>query len=193
MKARAIALAVPLALGAACTHTGRTASTSSQQPQAAQGAPQGGGATGARDPLMEPGLAIQGHGGDKIVAGRISEATGSQVTIETPAGDRRVLQIVPQTMVELDGREADSRDLAEGQMVRASFDDVDGQDVAVKIRAGDTSAAASDATTDQGTGTSSDQPGNGTAPNAPGTATPDAGWGPPGSSGNPAPPASPHW
>lgn len=206
MKARAIALVVPLAVGIACVHTGQTAST--QPPpgerQAAAGAT--GGAPGARDPLMEPGLAIQGHGEDRIVAGRIAAATGSEVTIQTPQGDKRTLQIVPETMIQLDGQDAASEDLVEGQAIRASFDDVDGQEVAVKIRAGGTEAAASDATTDQGTGSSATDAGSGPSAtdqggsppdqggsNPPGAATPDAGWGPPGSSGNPAPPASPHW
>lgn len=205
MKARAIALVVPLALGTACTHAGQTAGTSpsSGERQAAAGAT--GSAPAGRDPLMRPGLAIQGHGEDRIVAGRIAATTGSEVTIQTPQGDRRTLQIVPETMIQLDGQDAASEDLAAGQAIRASFDDVDGQEVAVKIRAGGSEAAASDATTDQGTGSSATDQGTGSSSgdqgtgspspdgSNPGNETPDAGWGPPGSSGNPAPPASPHW
>jgi hypothetical protein len=203
MKARAIALVVaPLALGTACVHSGQTAATPSGEQQAAvaAGAPAGAstGAPAARDPLMQPGLEIQGHGSDQIVAGRIAEASGSQVIIQTQQGDARTLQIVPETMIQLDGQDAASGDLAEGQAVRASFDVVEGQEVAVKIRAGASAAAASDATsTGQGTGSSATDQGTGSSdqatPHGPENATPDAGWGPPGSSGNPAPPASPHW
>jgi hypothetical protein len=150
---------------------------------------------------MQPGLAIQGHGEDQIVAGRVAAATASEVTIQTPQGDNRTLQIVPETLVQIDGQDASSQALAEGQAIRASFDVVDGQEVAVKIRAGGSEAAASQAPrSDLGTGSSatdgenagpSDQ--SNPKPNDAGTATPDAGWGPPGSSGNPTPPRSPHW
>jgi hypothetical protein len=194
MNARAIALVVPLALGTACTHAGQSGAMSRGEPQEPSAGSTASSAPLAKDPIMQPGPAIQGHGEDQIVFGRIAEATGSQVTIQTPQGEKRTLQIVPETMVQLDGQDAASQDLAEGQPVRASFDVVDGQEVAVKIRAGDVGPASQgtgSSSTDQGTG-ASDQATPPPAPD-PGNATPDAGWGQPGSSGSPAPTDNPHW
>lgn len=199
MKIRAIALAVPLAFAAACQHSSRqgasgTAAAPQPQPQeqqAAGGAP--GAAPLAEDPLMRPGPSIQGHAEDQIVAGHIAEVSGTEVTIATRDGDTRTLQVVDQTAVELDGMEASADDLTEGQPVRASFDVVDGQEVAVKIRAGDAAAAfgepqEQDPGALQGTGSSAERPVP-AAPADPATpapdrrTAPDAGWGPPASGG----------
>jgi hypothetical protein len=203
MKIRTVALAVPLALGMACQHasrqgspgTGAMSEPSSSKPQAS-----GGGAAGgplAEDPIMRPGPSIQGHAEDQIVVGRIAEKSDSEITIATPGGEHRTLQLVEQTAIELDGMEATGDDLTEGQPVRASFDVVDGQEVAVKVRAGDASAGMG--TGSEGTGSSADQPAP-AAPADPGTppypgaptdqgappdhgTAPDAGWGPPGAGG----------
>lgn len=136
MNVRAVALAVPLALGMACMHTqgtgamgsASTAAPSAQQPQAAAGA-------ATQDPIMQPGPLVQGHAGDEIVAGRITDVGVDTVSIETEQGGTRTLQVVPQTAIEIDGQDASVQDLAQGQPVRASFDVVDGQGVAVKIHA----------------------------------------------------------
>lgn len=169
MNVRAIALAVPLAIGAAaCQHAQKqgtgtasapepaprqeqqaTGTQSSQQPSSAQ-APhdagqagsQAGGGPLAQDPIVRPGPSIQGHAEDEIVEGHIAEVNGDEVAIETDDGETRTLQIVDQTSIELDGMEASAEDLGEGQPVRASFDTVDGQEIAVKIRARDAAEAS---------------------------------------------------
>lgn len=211
MKARALVLAVPLALGLACTHkqqTGATSTPSDEQRQAS-GSQQGGAAGGgplAQDPIMHPGPSIQGHAEDEVLIGQIASATDSSLTVETAQGDKRTLQIVPETTVELDGQDASATQLSEGQQVRASYALVDGQEIAVKIRAGDAVDPGEPAR--QGTGSSaepvpapsaaepfpapsapeplptpSDRTNEGPAGD-PGSATPDAGWGPPGAGGS---------
>lgn len=220
MKTRSLALAVPLAVGIACTHqTGAMSRPSDESRQAAEERQQqdeqaqqraqqaaGGGAAAARDPIMQPGPAVQGHAEDQIVVGWIADATDSSVTVETEQGDKRTLQIVPQTTVQLDGKDASAAELAQGEPVRASFDVVEGQEVAVKVQAGDTgateaasqgtgSSAAEQGPGDQGTAEPTAPPDQGTAPApAPGDTPPDAGWDAPGGSSAPGqPPGGRGW
>jgi hypothetical protein len=170
MHVRAIALAIPLALGMACQHANKTGAMGRPSGEGQQASSGGeAGAPLAQDPLMRPGPSIQGHSDDRTVAGHIATVTADAVAIETDQGETKTLQIVPETAIQLDGQDASSDALAEGQPVRASFDTVDGQEIAVKIRAGE--AAASGDAPIGGTGTSVDQ-----APAAP--TAPDAGWGP---------------
>ncbi len=156
MKNSAIALAV-LVLGAACQHGSSSSGTgagtaSAGAPDASQGAqqPSGGGAQASgplsQDPIMEPGPSIKAHASDDIVTGVISDVSGDAVSIESDRGETRTLSIVPQTTIRVDGHDASADDLAEGQPVRASFNEVEGEEVAVEIRAGD-AGAPSDATT----------------------------------------------
>jgi hypothetical protein len=176
MNVRAIALAIPLVLGAACTHGGSQAGHTGTQtgaqasgqegdqnaPQAGSGAQQQPGAdtqqqagsgaqqqaesgapasgSPAQDPIMEPGPSIKAHASDQIVNGVIAEVSEDSVAIESEQGDTKTLTVVPQTTIQVDGEEASFDDLEEGQPVRASFNQVEGEDVAVEIRAGDTSS-----------------------------------------------------
>lgn len=192
MDARLFALAIPLALGAACSHRGQTGAMS--RPPAEQRQATGGGTGGealAEDPIMRPGPSIKGHAEDLIVSGRIADASDTQVIIETPLGDRRTLQIAPETTVELDGMEGSWADLAEGQPVRASYAEVEGEEIAVHIRAGDRSAGMSEPGT-SGTGAASEPgmsgtgPGTGPGTSGTGPSSPDLGTG---SSSEPAAPA----
>jgi hypothetical protein len=186
MNVRAIALALPVALaaGSACSHTQQgTSSTGGMgEPSERQAS---GGAAGqeplAQDPIMRPGPAVQGHAGDEVIVGRLASADGDTISIETVQGDTRTLEIAPETWVLLDGQDASAQDLTEGMPVRASYDEVDGAQVAVKVYAGETASGASGT---HGTGSSSDQGGTaepGATDSGPGdsSATPDAGWGPP--------------
>ncbi len=156
MKVRAITLALPaLVLASACMHTSKQSSAgtaSSGQPEPQQ--PQASGGAVTQDPMMVPGPAVQGHAEDQVVAGQISDVTEDTLSIRTELGDTRTLQIVPETAIQLDGSDASTDELAEGQPVRASFDVVNGQEIAVKVQAGEESAA-------QG-GTASGQAGSGT-------------------------------
>ena len=111
MKVRAIALAVPVALGIACTHT------------------QGQGSTGVASAPAPGGAAASG-----VVEGRIADVAGGEIAIATP-DLVRTLHVRPQTQVVVDGRSAGYQDLAPGQQVRARYDEVNGQVVAVEIHA----------------------------------------------------------
>ncbi len=79
---------------------------------------------------------VKAHSVDQVVSGKISKVSGNELTVSTDGGTDRTLQLVPQTMVTVDGNQATTGDLKEGQQVRASFDVVGGQDVAVEIQAG---------------------------------------------------------
>ena len=176
MNVRAVALALPLAAGMACMHSqgtgamgsAQTAAPSAPQPQAAAG-------TATQDPIMQPGPAVQGHAGDEVVAGRIAGVAGDTVSIETQQGSTRTLQVVPETGIQVDGQDASIQDLAEGQPVRASFDRVDQQDVAVKIHAGDFTPLGAGTPTDQGaTPGASGGTGSGASDGGTGSAMPPA-------------------
>jgi hypothetical protein len=175
MNVRAIVLAVPaaLAVGSACSHAQQTGASSLPSDRQAAGERR---EPLAQDPLMQPGPAVQGHAGDEVVVGRIASAADDAITIETAQGETRTLQIAPETWVTLDGEDASAQDLTEGVPVRASYDEVDGEQVAVKVHAGVAIPRA------QGTGSSSQEstgePGA-TDPGADVGAPPDAGWGPP--------------
>jgi len=195
MKVRAIALAAPLVFGAACMHTskqsaGGTASAGQPAPQQPQAS---AGATGdvTQDPLFQPGPRVQGHAGDEVIAGRIAGITNDSLLVKTGQGEMRILMLVPETEIQLEGRDASAADLAEGQPVAASFDVVDGQQVAVKVHA----LAPAEPS---GTGSGSDESGAATDRNLP----PDQGASGTGSSETPSSPGGvdsgppsgePHW
>lgn len=180
MYVRAIALALPLVLGiAACktssTHgSGQTASTEPSQssqnqtttspdrPEAEAGATASGTATtdsptasGGVSGTMSGTAEATPHSDDETVTGKVTSITESSVAIQSDMGEEKLLELVPQTMVKVDGQDASRTDLKEGQEVRASFNHVEGRDVAVQIEAresaGSTGTMPGDTT---GTGTS---------------------------------------
>ncbi len=118
---RTIALALPAIVGLACTHA-RSRSTASAPPQ---------------QPPEEQQVAVQpgmeGHAADQVVSGTVTSATSFSVSLKSPLGEEKTLEIVPQTVVTIDGREATPLELEEGQEVRASYNQVSGRDVAVRI------------------------------------------------------------
>lgn len=130
---RVAALALPLVMASACAHQDRTG---------AMGSGQQASAAGATDPMMQPGPAVQGHAGDRVVVGRVASAGQDSVSISTDSGDTRTLRIVPETTVQLNGQDVSGAELQEGLPVRASFDQVSGEDVAVQVWAGTPPAGA---------------------------------------------------
>ncbi len=191
MRVRVIALAVPLAVGVGmgCSTSRSQARGSGSEPSASSSAPssdtssttaQGStassgaqGSQGARDPLMKPGPAIKAHASDDIVSGEIGDVSSDQVSIQSAQGETKTLEIVPQTSITLNGRDATYAELEEGQQVRASFNQVEGRDVAVEIQIG---AAPSDAASGAAQGTGSTESGS------PGASSPDSSSTPGGSS-----------
>jgi Cu/Ag efflux protein CusF len=189
MYVRAIALALPLALGiAACktsrtqSESGRTASTESsrtspdQSTAAATPSQPGAGASastsGTAGEAGASAATTPAHSDDLTVTGKVIRVSEGSVAIRSDMGEEKTLELVPQTMVKVDGQDATRTELKEGQEVRASFNQVEGRDVAVQIEA---RAGAGSTGTMQGgaTGTGTDSMGTGTGT----TGTPDAGSG----------------
>jgi hypothetical protein len=131
MRIRATYLGLPvLLLGLACSTSGthsRTARAGDTN-RATQPAP-GSAGTG-----MASGD-LKGHASDHVISGRIANASDSSLVIESNTGERQTLSLVDQTVVTMDGRESSVSSLEAGQDVRASFNEQDGRNVAVKIEA----------------------------------------------------------
>jgi hypothetical protein len=112
------------------------------------------------------------HSDDEMVSGKLTKVSARSIAIKSEMGEEKTLQIVPQTTVTIDGRDAHQSDLKEGQEVRASYNHVEGKDVAVEIKAGvsgstgssgsmqggatGTGAAGSTGSSDTGSGTTLD-------------------------------------
>jgi hypothetical protein len=100
---------------------GTTGSGSSDQAQ--QGATAGAGNTGA-------------HEGDQHVMGKVSKVSDEEISIKPKSGQAKTLKINQDTTVSINGKDAKPSQLKQGQQVRASFENVSGDDVAVKIEVG---------------------------------------------------------
>jgi hypothetical protein len=128
MRIHASYLGLPaLLLGLACSTPG-THSRTARADRASQPAP-GSAGTG-----MTSGD-VKGHASDHVISGRIANASDSSLVIESSSGERQTLSLVDQTVVMMDGRTTSVSSLEAGQEVRASFNEQDGKNVAVKIEA----------------------------------------------------------
>jgi hypothetical protein len=121
----------------------------------------GSGSSGGHDPMMHPGDSVKAHASDKIVSGRISKVSRDRVAIESSQGQKKTLQLVPETAILIDGQDAQRNELKEGQEVRASYNNVEGKDVAVQIEAGQHGSSGSSGTGSSGSthGGSMSEPG----------------------------------
>lgn len=140
MNVRIIGMAAALVVAAACKTSGsQSRGGTAQAPPAGQGpatasdAQGGAGGQAGQDPLMEPGPEVKAHASDQIVAGEIGEVSPTAVTIQTDQGDTKKLDLADETSITVDGEDATAAELQEGQQVRASFNEVDGREVAVKL------------------------------------------------------------
>ncbi len=125
---RTMALALPLSLGLACSHA--------RSSQARTEPTEHGTAAASNQQDIQPDTRRStGHASDQTVAGRVIRASSDSVTIDAGQGQERTLEIVPQTLVTLDGQSAMPGDIQQGQDVRASYSTQDGRDVAVQIEA----------------------------------------------------------
>jgi hypothetical protein len=140
MKLRTAAIAAALVVAAACRTSGSQASGGQPSPTSTeattagtQTAPSG---TAGQDPLMRPGPDLKGHASDQVISGAIARISSNQVAIASDGGSLVVLEIVPETSITVNGQDASYDQLQEGQPVRASFSEVQGEGhVAVEIRA----------------------------------------------------------
>ncbi len=179
MNARVIGTTIAVVLAMACktsgsqssaggsTQTSSSGTSTEQQGSQASSAGQEGSQPGAtaQDPLMKPGPAIKGHASDQVVLGEIGHVSPYSVSIVSDRGDTTTLEIVPQTTIVIEGMDASSTDLEEGQPVRASFNEVDGQDVAVQIQVlrSSTGGGTGSGASDQGTAPDGSSTGGGSS------------------------------
>ncbi len=133
MKILASYLGLPaLVLGLACSTTGtHTRTARAGESPAVPGAQAEPGSAGTG---TAPGE-LKGHASDQVITGRIADASDKQVVIDSSDGRQQTLSVADQTVVTLGGQESSASSLQPGQDVRASFNEQDGRNVAVKIDA----------------------------------------------------------
>jgi hypothetical protein len=160
------------------TATESDTSPSTSPSASASSSPSGSDVT--RDPIMEPGDEVQAHAGDDVVNGTIARVSRRTLVIDSDTGEQKTLFLAPETSIQVDGQDARRSDLQEGQDVRASFNEVNGRDIAVKVRVGEEAASTtelggSSAEPDSGSsGSSWDRgPGGTGAPSEPGNTSSD--------------------
>ena len=122
------------------------------------------GTESATPPLAEPSPSTSGsdmtaHSDDQMVNGRITRVSRRSISIASDTGEQKTLALVPETWVRVEGQDAQRADLKEGQEVRASFNQVNGRDVAVMIDVGQAGA-------DQGSSSSMERGTSGTGDTA---------------------------
>jgi hypothetical protein len=99
--------------------------------------------TGERTAGMSSDL--KGHASDQVVMGTVASVSSGSLSISSDTGGAaRTLQVVPETIITVDGREGRIADIEEGEQIRASFNEQDGRNVAVKIEAGPMTGGAYD-------------------------------------------------
>lgn len=137
MKIRSLFMALPaVALGLACSTMGsgdRTARSGHREP----GTATAGTTTTTAPTTTAPGgmSDVKGHPSDQVITGRIADASAGSLVIESDQGQRHTLAVVEQTTVTVDGSDSTASALVPGQDVRASFNEQDGRNVAVKVEA----------------------------------------------------------
>jgi hypothetical protein len=134
MKILAIVFALPLLAATACSSTssaGRSRATTTRGDTGASASAGTSVDTGSR-----ASSDLKAHSDDQIVRGQIVEATPDALTIRASDGSSKTLLLVPQTTVQIDGRDARASDLREGLPVRASFSTSGRERVAVQVIAG---------------------------------------------------------
>jgi hypothetical protein len=109
------------------------------------------------------------HSDDRTVTGKVTRISEDSLAIDSDMGMEKTLQLVPQTSVTIDGQDAHRTDLKEGQEIRASFNTVDGEDIAVEIEAhqsgsmqGGSTGTSGSTPSDLGTGSGTMQGGSST-------------------------------
>ncbi len=136
MRIRSLYMALPAVAGLACSTTGsgdRTARGGGEPSPPTAGTttttePRGGMSTSGEGD-------IKGHDSDQVITGRIADASAGSLVIESDKGERHTLAVVDQTTVMVDGSDSSASALMAGQDVRASFNEQDGRNVAVKVEA----------------------------------------------------------
>lgn len=82
------------------------------------------------------GGADKAHSDDKTISGKVSKVSDEEISISGMKGQPMTLKIVSETVVMVNGKDAKPEQLKEGQQVRASYNTVESENVAVKIEVG---------------------------------------------------------
>ncbi|ACG75052.1 hypothetical protein AnaeK_3841 [Anaeromyxobacter sp. K] len=145
MRIHALLLGVPAAIGLACStpssrssaHTSSARTSQRASTDAAASAPAATNPAARAEEGAQAGASsdVKGHASDQVISGRVAQSDGSTLTIQSADGTQRSLHVAAQTVVTVDGHDARISDLAPGQDVRASFNEVDGREIAVKVEA----------------------------------------------------------
>ncbi len=173
MRLRAIAFALPLLVATACSTssaersratTARTETTpdaGAPAPTASTGRITGGDQSGDNpatrgdasatapggtsvDTGARASTDVKAHSDDQVLRGTIRDVTPDSMTIQASDGSNQTLLLVPETSVRIDGQDAHGADLREGLPVRASFNTVGRERIAVQVVAGQGAAAAAE-------------------------------------------------
>jgi hypothetical protein len=125
------------------TDAGNTASTQSTTTSSAEiaksnPATSGSSATGStgtgRDPLMvQDHQPIKAHASDQVLSGTVSSAGSGSISVRSDTGQSKTLRIVAQTSITRDGVDVQGSQIQAGDQVHASFNQVQGDDIAVVI------------------------------------------------------------
>jgi hypothetical protein len=79
---------------------------------------------------------LKGHASDQVLSGKVQKVSKRSLSIRSDQGERHTLVIVPETLITIDGQDGKVTDIKQGQEVRASYNELQGRNVAVKIEAG---------------------------------------------------------
>lgn len=94
--------------------------------------------TGEHGASTGMGSDLKGHASDQVMMGTVSSVSSETLSIASDMGAARTLHVVPETIITVDGRDGGIADIKEGEQIRASFNEQDGRQIAVKIEAGPT-------------------------------------------------------
>lgn len=127
------------------TPGGAIGGTSDQGQHGAAGAPADRPGTSKAGPDAPGSTApgdLAGHSDDQMVSGKVAKVSKGELRI-TPqgGGEAKTLKIVKETVVTVNGKDAKPGQIKQGQQVRASYNQVEGEDTAVKIEVGRAAAA----------------------------------------------------
>lgn len=119
---------------------GAMGSGGSSDTMGSSGSSDQGSPSGAAD-QAQPGAAAGAgnagaHAGDQHVHGKITKVSQDEISIAQKGGQAKTLKINPDTVVQVNGKDVKPTQLKKGQFVRASYENVSGDDVAVRIESG---------------------------------------------------------
>ena len=128
--------------------SGSTDTPGSSEPMGSSGSGPGGTAEPGAGPMGggpsdhgQMGSDAGAAGSPGAMVGRISKVSGKSLSIKSAQGESKTLKIVPETVVTVNGKTVKPSQIKAGRPVRASYNEQDGQDVAVRIDVGRTPAA----------------------------------------------------